>query len=354
VYPLMEGATLVLVFNHPMWDYNTISIHTGSVTFALKSYGLFAGTFTGWTAGNPADQLAQHTFVVADGQAIFAGDGTAFNATATSGPTTGIKTADAFIGADGIVPVSASDGLWDTHTLDISSFFPNGVSTQCESRGPRRKWRRFLTWGVHIISVKTRINANVDVKPGSCPNAFNPAQKDNIPVAILGSAGFDVTNIDPSTLKLNGVSRTGGTFVADVSMPYGMYQMGCMDRNIGGADLMNDLVVHFKSQDVTATLGQPAINDCMPVEITGNFYDGTPFVGYDILRIVGGSPKDAPEGIAGFELRLIRTRRTPSWTAPASATHFPQRASRVSRCTMHWGRRSPRSCKGYSPPVRTP
>ncbi|MCZ7556549.1 MAG: T9SS type A sorting domain-containing protein [Bacteroidia bacterium] len=324
VYPLMEGATLVLVFNHPMWDYNTISIHTGSVTFALQSYGLFAGAFTGWTAGNPADQLAQNTFVVADGQAIFAGDGTGFNATATSGPTTGIKTADAFDGADGIVPVSASDGLWDTHTLDVSSFFPNGVATNANPEVLAGSGADCLTWGVHIISVKTRVNAHVDVKPGSCPNSFNPGNKGNLPVAILGSAGFDVTNIDPATVKLNGVSRTGGTSVSDVSMPYGMFQMGCMDCNYGGPDLMNDLVVHFKSQDVAATLGQVAFNDCVPVEITGNFYDGTPFVGYDILRIVGGSPKDAPEAIAGFALQLDQNSPNPiveatsfSYTLPA-------------------------------------
>ncbi len=325
VFPLLEGATLVLVFNHPMWDYNTISIYTGANTFSLEpSVSYNVGSYTARTAGNPADQIAQHTYIMADGQARFLGDGTAFNGTPTSGPTTATKTADAFDGADGIVPVSATDGLWETHSLDISAFFPNGINTSADPEASAGSGGDCITWGAQIISVKTALNAHVDVKPGSCPNSFNVNQKGNLPVAILGSAGFDVTDIDPSTIMLNGVARTGGASISDSAMPYGMFQTDCMDCNTGGSDGFDDLVVHFNSQAIAATLGVVATNDCVPVEITGEFYDGTPFSGTDILRIINNSPKDTPEGIAGFELQLDQNSPNPvvgatsfSYTLPA-------------------------------------
>jgi hypothetical protein len=311
-FPLLEGATLVLVYNHPLWDYNTISIYTGANTFSLEpSVTYNVGSYTGRSAGNPADQLAQHTYIIADGQARFLGDGTAFNGTPTSGPTTALKATDAFDGADGLVPISATDGLWDTHTLDVSSFFPNGVSTAAIPEASAGSGGDCITWGAHIISVKTALNAHVDVKPGSCPNSFNVNQKGNLPVAILGSAGFDVTAIDPSTIMLNGVSPTGGVSISDSAMPYGMFQTDCMDCNTGGPDGFDDLVVHFKSQAVVATLGVVATNDCVPVEITGEFYDGTPFSGTDILRIINNSPKDYPDGITGFELQLDQNSPNP-------------------------------------------
>lgn len=47
-------------------------------------------------------------------------------------------------------------------------------------------------------------------------------------------------------------------------------------------------------------------------------------MGYDILRLVGGSPKDTPEGIAGFALQLDQNSPNPivdgtsfSYTLPA-------------------------------------
>jgi hypothetical protein len=309
VFPLLNGATLVLVYMHPLWDFNTVSIFTGATTFANQTVMNNVGSFTAWTAGNAADQVAQHTYIMADGQARFAGGSTAFNMTATSGPGTGIKTADSFNGADGIVTVDPNDGLWDTHTIDVSSFFPNGAATTAEATAGALS--DCISWGAHVISVKTKVNAFIDVKPGSCPNSFNVMNRGVLPVAILGGPGFDVSNIDPSTVKLNGVPRTGNTSISDVSMPFAQFQSGCMDCNLGGQDMYNDLVVRFNSQAVAATLGSVSFNDCVPVTITGNFYDGTPFEGVDILRIVGNIPKDGPSGVAAFDLHLDQNSPNP-------------------------------------------
>ncbi len=46
----------------------------------------------------------------------------------------------------------------------------------------------------------------VDVKLGGCPNPINLKAKGVLPVAVLGSADFDVRPIDVATIRLNGVA----------------------------------------------------------------------------------------------------------------------------------------------------
>ncbi|MCZ7556552.1 MAG: T9SS type A sorting domain-containing protein [Bacteroidia bacterium] len=323
VFPLLEGATLVFVFRHPQWDYNIVALYTGANTFANLAQSYNVGTYTGRAAGYPGDQVAQHTYIMADGQARFVGGGTAFNGNPTSGPGTGIKPTDAFDGADGIIPVFALDGLWDTHTLDISTYFPHGIYTTAIAEASAVT--DCITWGAHVISVKTRLHSFVDIKPGSCPNSFNVNSKGNLPVAILGSPGFDVANIDPATVTLNGVPATGGMSLSDVSTPYIGYKTDCMDCNTIGPDGTMDRVFHFNSQAVAATLGPVSNNDCKLLVIAGEFMDGTPFSGRDIIRVIGNiAPKEAPTTASGYDLQLDQNSPNPvtdgstfSFTLPA-------------------------------------
>ena len=46
----------------------------------------------------------------------------------------------------------------------------------------------------------------IDIKPGSFPNSINLASAGVVPVAILGSASFDATQVNPSTVTLAGAS----------------------------------------------------------------------------------------------------------------------------------------------------
>ena len=43
---------------------------------------------------------------------------------------------------------------------------------------------------------------DIDIKPGSDPNSINVKSKGVLPVAILGTAAFDVTQIDPVSVAL--------------------------------------------------------------------------------------------------------------------------------------------------------
>ncbi|MDT8322672.1 MAG: T9SS type A sorting domain-containing protein [Bacteroidota bacterium] len=306
-FPLLEGATIVAVYQHPGWDYNTITIYGGAQTFSSQNITNGMGNFTAWTTGNPADQVAQATHIVADGQAVFAGAQTVFNGVVTSGPTTAIKPLDAFDGADGILTVHPQQGLWDTHTLDYSSFFPNGVATA--SNFGINALTDCLTWGVQVFSAKTAVNAFVDIKSGSCPNSVNINSKGMLPVTILGTPWFDVTDIDPATVEILGVGVTGNSSVEDSSTIYLGFPQDCYDCNLGGADGFYDRTFKFKMKDIVAALPNVSNGDCYLVTVTGELYDGTPFQGEDVIRIIDNS---SPKGDAASPYALTLDQNAPN------------------------------------------
>jgi hypothetical protein len=124
----------------------------------------------------------------------------------------------------------------------------------------------------------------LDIKPGSCPNPLNTMSKGVLPVAILGTGDLDVTEIDPSSVRLEGVESLRSN-IEDVATPFvDGDECGCTEE---GPDGFDDLTLKFKTQEVVATLGNPAPEDEITLVITGNLLDGTPFTGYDCVKIVG-------------------------------------------------------------------
>lgn len=59
--------------------------------------------------------------------------------------------------------------------------------------------------GYFCIDLNISIPVNIDIKPGSYPNCFNINGHGVIPVAILGSAEFDVSLIDQGTISFGGL-----------------------------------------------------------------------------------------------------------------------------------------------------
>jgi len=111
---------------------------------------------------------------------------------------------------------------------------------------------------------------DIDIKPGSDPNCFNNDGHGVIPVAILGSADFDVTTIDPATVKLESLAvRAAGR--------KGNLQANIEDVNGDGFD---DLVVQIEDIDGAFTNGTGTAT------LTGQLLDGTPFEGTDDICIV--------------------------------------------------------------------
>jgi hypothetical protein len=143
------------------------------------------------------------------------------------------------------------------------------------------------------------LEADLDVKPGSCPNPFNRhlfewtegtiVNKGGVlPVAILGTASFDVDDIDVSTILLEGVaplSQGGGPTVDDVSAPP-VNGGGCQCTD-AGPDGWDDLKMKFRSLDIAAAIGDSE-DDSRVLTLTGQLLNGTPFEASDCIKIVGG------------------------------------------------------------------
>ncbi|WP_319643122.1 vWA domain-containing protein [Methanovulcanius yangii] len=137
----------------------------------------------------------------------------------------------------------------------------------------------------------------LDLKPTSCPNAFNPTQKGVLPVAVAGDECFDVNDIDPATVMLNGEPPIRWA-IEDVTSPIYCPEdtcydcvasccllVDCLDGSCTGCDGYDDLTLKFDSPAIADTLGPVIKEDCKKATLTGQLNDGTPIEGYDWLWI---------------------------------------------------------------------
>jgi hypothetical protein len=132
------------------------------------------------------------------------------------------------------------------------------------------------------------IQVPLDVKPTSCPNPLNVKSRGKLPAAILGTADLDVTQIDVSTLLLEGVAPIRFDY-QDVATPFEPFigKKDCHeDCNTLGPDGYLDLTLKFERQAIVAALGDVSDRECVVVHLTGAMLDGTPIVGEDVLLII--------------------------------------------------------------------
>lgn len=165
--------------------------------------------------------------------------------------------------------------------LEVSYSWNSGGNTQAVIR--LRDFNQAHTgndFAIDDISFyATMIGIDIDIKPGSYPNALNSDGHGVIPVAILGSAYFNVTQIDVSTLSFAGLQLgvkgkdRPQCSVKDVSGDFS-------EGPEGAPDGYPDLVCQFvDNPDLWAP------GDSMAT-VTGNLLDGTPFEGSDEITIV--------------------------------------------------------------------
>jgi hypothetical protein len=122
----------------------------------------------------------------------------------------------------------------------------------------------------------------VDIKPGSCPNPYNTKSMGKLPVAILGSGDFDVYDIDPATVMLEGVPLCKYSY-EDVATPV-VDGEPCECNELGG-DGYTDLVVHFVRPTLTDALGTVTDAELREVVLTASLYGGEIVSGSDCLLI---------------------------------------------------------------------
>ncbi|MCB2203702.1 DUF4397 domain-containing protein [bacterium] len=173
--------------------------------------------------------------------------------------------------------------------------------------------------------VELPLSVYVDVMAGGCPNPFNVRAQGKLPVSVLGTSWFDVSNIDATTVRLNGVAPTGSPAAGDVAMPYMAMPMDCGDCSSVGMDMINDWTFKFERPYVTSTLGAVSNNDCVPVVVTGQLNDGRAFIGSDVLRIIknGKGPRKSDAGISSYALVLEQNAPNPVLTGTSFRYTLP-------------------------------
>jgi hypothetical protein len=137
-------------------------------------------------------------------------------------------------------------------------------------------------------------SVGLDIRPGEWPNVFDSTLWDTtsvsdrkggaLPVTILGSATVDITDIDPASCRLDGVSP----------ITVGVMDCACSDL---GSDGFDDLFLQFLSRDVAAAITRGNPGDTLTLTLTGAYNDGMPFSTSDrvvVVAVDGGSPSPQP------------------------------------------------------------
>ena len=123
------------------------------------------------------------------------------------------------------------------------------------------------------------INIAVDIKPGSYPNPLNVKSKGVLPVAILGTTAFDVSDVDPDSLMFFNPNAAG--------VPgYSEHPLRSAFEDVDGDGLV-DLVSHFNAENLMTICPtfEPDGTE-MELHLVGALIDGTPLEGMDTVRII--------------------------------------------------------------------
>jgi hypothetical protein len=147
------------------------------------------------------------------------------------------------------------------------------------------------------------LHAAIDVQPGRCPNQLLVKPKGTganneesmaggvLHAAILGRTGFNVTDVDVSTVRLEGASPVMNAEYRDVgSEPTRERECVCPGERPDG---VMDLVLKFREKDVVKALLPASDGEEKAVTITGKTMDGRDFSAADcvVMRVLGSNGK---------------------------------------------------------------
>lgn len=137
------------------------------------------------------------------------------------------------------------------------------------------------------------IQVFIDIKPGSCPNPLNVKSKGVLPVAVLGTEDFDVTDIDPETILLTREGYEGYVVTPirwsyeDVATPFEGEECDCHDLD---GDGYLDLTLKFKTRELVDVLDlEDEAGNMILLILTGNLKEeegGKSIIGSDCIKVL--------------------------------------------------------------------
>jgi hypothetical protein len=160
------------------------------------------------------------------------------------------------------------------------------------------------------------VTVAVDIKPGSCPNPLNRKSHGVLPVALVGFAGFDVTDVDLSTVVISRADGVGGSAApnegppgphsvyADVATPFGGELCDCHEQE---GDGITDLSMKFRTDDVVSALQLDALSpgDFVELCVSGTLLGGGVVEACDCIRLVPPHDMDADGSVGVTDLLLL-------------------------------------------------
>lgn len=197
--------------------------------------------------------------------------------------------------------------LAEIDTIDVDgaavdwydAFAERIMETQREDgRWPRDYWGGEILateWALLTLEkISPRRLVPVDINPESCPNPLNVRGGGVMSVSILGTNEIDVSEIDPASVRLEGVAplRWAMEDVATPFYPYADKEDCYLDCTDEGPDGHLDLTLKFKVREVIAALGDVDTyldGDCLVLDLSALRKNGESVVGEDVVWILDKS-----------------------------------------------------------------
>jgi hypothetical protein len=130
----------------------------------------------------------------------------------------------------------------------------------------------------------------VAVRPASCGNTFNVNERGIVPVAINGTPDLDVSQIDPASVRLEGVAPISWAFEDSSSAYFPLLgKSAARACTSAGPDAVEDLILQFDSGEVAAALPPAPDGTIVTLKLTGTLlpaYGGYPILGEDVVVVM--------------------------------------------------------------------
>jgi hypothetical protein len=165
------------------------------------------------------------------------------------------------------------DGSFATQTRYPAGLHPQSVAIGDFNGGGRQDLAVTTSnWGgaVSVLLNQLPMIIEIDIMP----NSINPRSLGVVPVALLGSADFDVADVDVTTLRFGPDEASPAHDLTDTWT----YTEHLQDVNLDG---FTDLMTHFWMQDTGIACGFASAT------LTGSLLSGQDFEGTDSFRTVG-------------------------------------------------------------------